>query len=81
MRGQVFAKVKKTGLWIRIDLMQIRIRDFDDQKLEKMYSSKNFFIIFGLKIAIYLSLGLHKGRTSYRRSLQPSKREHPALIT
>ncbi len=25
------------------------------------------------KIAIYLSLGLHKGRPSYRRSLQPSK--------
>ncbi len=25
------------------------------------------------KIAIYLSLGLHKGRTSYRRSLQSSK--------
>jgi hypothetical protein len=26
-----------------------------------------------------MSLGLHKGRPSYRRSLQPSKREHPAL--
>jgi hypothetical protein len=29
-----------------------------------------FFLI---KIAIYLSLGLHKGRLSYKRSLQPSK--------
>ncbi len=29
--------------------------------------------IFLSKIAIYLSLGLHKGRTSYKRSLQPSK--------
>ncbi len=34
---------------------------------------------FGSKIAIYLSLGLHKGRPSYRKSLQPSKKEHPAL--
>ncbi len=33
----------------------------------------NFFIFFGPKIAVYLHLGLHKGRTSYRRSLQPSK--------
>jgi hypothetical protein len=32
------------------------------------------------KIAVYLSLCIHKGRPSYRRSLQPSKRrEHPAL--
>jgi hypothetical protein len=27
----------------------------------------------GLKTTIYLSLGLHKGFPSYRRSLQPSK--------
>ncbi len=27
----------------------------------------------GSKIAIYLSLGLHRGCTSYKRSLQPSK--------
>ncbi len=33
----------------------------------------NSFIFFGPKIAVYLHLGLHKGRTSYRRSLQPSK--------
>jgi hypothetical protein len=33
-----------------------------------------FFIFFGRKkIAIYVSLGLPKGRPSYRRSLQPSK--------
>ncbi len=30
-------------------------------------------MFFWSKIAIYLSLGLHKGRPSYRRSLQPSK--------
>jgi hypothetical protein len=33
---------------------------------------------FEKKVAIYLSLGLHKGRTIYRRSLQPQK-EQPAL--
>ncbi len=32
------------------------------------------FNIFLIKIAIYLFLGLHKGRPSYGRSLQPSKR-------
>jgi hypothetical protein len=32
---------------------------------------KNLFVI---KIAIYLSLYLHKGHPSYRRSLQPSKK-------
>ncbi len=47
----------------------IRIQDFDDKK----YIPEN--------IAIYLSLGLHKIRPSYRRSLQPSKEkiQHAAL--
>jgi hypothetical protein len=30
-------------------------------------------MFFGSKTTIYLSLGLHKGRPSYRRSLQLSK--------
>jgi hypothetical protein len=34
----------------------------------KKFTAENFS-----KIAIYLILGLHKGRPSYRRSLQPSK--------
>jgi hypothetical protein len=53
---------------------------FDDQKLEKFTSVKllyNFWIE-NCNLPI-LTLGLHKGHTSYRRSLQPSKREHPAL--
>ncbi len=55
---------------------RIRIPDpdrvFGDLKLEKIYNKKfNFY--FWIKIAIYLTLGLHKGRPSYRRSLQPSK--------
>ncbi len=33
----------------------------------------NFVFFFWSKIAIYWSVGLHKGRPSYRRSLQPSK--------
>jgi hypothetical protein len=41
----------------------------------KIYSSTTNFDIFLIKIAIYLSLGLHKGRPSYRRSLQPSKKK------
>jgi hypothetical protein len=46
----------------------IRIQGFDDQI--KIYCKKKF----GLKTGtIYLSLGLHHGFLSYRRSLQPSK--------
>ncbi len=52
----------------------IRIQGFHDQKMEKNFSwkKKNFF---GSKTTIYryLSLGLHKERSSYRRSLQISK--------
>jgi hypothetical protein len=45
-----------------------------DQKLKKKNTAEIFFYIFFCsKIAIYLSLGLFKGRPSYRRSLQPSK--------
>ncbi len=36
-------------------------------------TAKNFFPIFWSKIAIYLFPCLHKDRSSYRRSLQPSK--------
>jgi hypothetical protein len=36
---------------------------------EKKYRCKIFFIVFWSKIAIYLSLGPHKGRPSTRRSL------------
>jgi hypothetical protein len=44
------------------------------KNLRRKKTAKKFVYIFFLsKIAIYLSLGLHKGRPSYRRSLQPSK--------
>ena len=33
-----------------------------------------------IKIAIYSSLGLNKGRPNYRRSLQPSKTRKPAFL-
>ncbi len=65
--------------WIRIPDpgSGFRIPDpnpgFDDLKLKKIYSWKFFLLFSWSKIAIYLSLGLHKGRPSYRRSLQPSK--------
>ncbi len=38
----------------------------------KNLQSKFFFTFFGAKIEIYLSLGLHKGRSSYRRNLHTS---------
>jgi hypothetical protein len=49
----------------------IRIRGFDDKKLQKRRAEKFFILFFQSKIAIYLSLGLLKGRQSYRRSLKP----------
>ncbi len=42
-------------------------------KIERIYSWKVLFLFSWSKIAIYLSLGLHKGRPSSRKSLQPSK--------
>ncbi len=40
----------------------------------KNFTAENFFFFFfASKTSIYLSLGLHKGRPSYRRNLQPSK--------
>ncbi len=68
-------------IWIRIqhfrlntdpDPDPIRILGFDDQNLKKNYSWKKTKFSEP-KTTIYLSLGLHKGRPSYRRSLQPSK--------
>ncbi len=77
------------GLQIRIHFIRIRIQHFrlntnpdphpiwiqgfNDQKLKKNYSWKKNLIFFWSKNAIYLSLGLHKVRPSYKRSLQLSK--------
>jgi hypothetical protein len=62
--------------------LQIQISDpdpgFDDLKLKKIIAG-NLISIF--LIAIYLSLGFHKGRPSYRRSLQPSKENIQYLKT
>jgi hypothetical protein len=49
-------------------------RVFDDQKIAKHLQLKNLYFL-KKKIAIYFSLGLHKGRLIYRRSLQPFERE------
>jgi hypothetical protein len=58
---------------IRIRIQHFRLKtDLDDQKLEKIYSwKKNKKTIWDIKTTIYLSLSLHKGHPSYRRSLQP----------
>jgi hypothetical protein len=47
-----------------VDPDPIRVR------IERKNTAEN---MSSFKIAIYLSLGLHIGRPSYRRSLQPSK--------
>ncbi len=48
--------------------IRTRIQSFDGQKCKKLIAETNFKI-FLFRIAIYLSLGLHKGRPIYRRSL------------
>jgi hypothetical protein len=53
------------------EYLPIRSQGFYDQKLQKNLHTK--LIYFWLIIAIYLSLGLHKRRSSYSRSLQLSK--------
>ena len=58
---------------IRIQRIQSGSRGFDGQKLKKNYSWKKFVICFWSKTTVYLSLGLHKGRPSCKRSLQLSK--------
>jgi hypothetical protein len=65
--------------------LRIRIPDpdpgFYDRKLKKITAEKKIKFFFGSKTTIYLSLGLHKGRPSYRRSLQPSKENIQYLKT
>ena len=53
---------------------------FDDLKFKKFIAG-NLISFSWSKIAIYLFLGLHKGRPSYRRSLQPSKENIQYLKT
>jgi hypothetical protein len=78
----IFYDVILPVLWIRIAFMvskRIRIRHFrsmgfDHQNLLHLAAGKiPIFYLHVYKIAIYLSRGLHEGRPSYRRSLQPSK--------
>ncbi len=70
---------------IRINLIRIqhlRLNAYPDPDLgfwwPKTYKNlqvkKKLIITFLSMIAIYLSLGLHKGRPSYRRIFQPSKK-------
>jgi hypothetical protein len=50
-----------------------RIRIRNTAKLKQKYRTAEKNCRFWSKIAVYLSLGLLKGRSNYRRSLQPSK--------
>ncbi len=52
-------------------LMRIRIQGFDDRKSKIIYSWQNG--LFWSKIAIYLSLGLHKGRLKIQDKSSSSK--------
>jgi hypothetical protein len=49
------------------------------KKLKKKLQLENFLIYFGSTIAIYLSLGLHKGSHKLQEKPSALKREPPAL--
>ncbi len=84
-----------SGLWIRIDFMRIRLRIRIQhffycgsgsssrsrvlmiKNLKTIYCWKYFFIYLVKNCNLYLCF--RKGHPSYRRSLQPPIREHPAL--
>jgi hypothetical protein len=53
----------------------IRIQGLYHQKFKKKFTAGKKILFFWIKklLCIYLSLGLHKGRPSYKRSLQVSK--------
>jgi hypothetical protein len=59
----------------------IRIQGFDDQKCKKFTAKKIKFVLDQKLQFFYLSLGLQKGRPSYRRSLQPSKENNQHFKT
>ncbi len=61
-------------------VFRIWIQEFEDQKFKKIYRRKKIWYYFDQKLQFTLSLGLHKGRSSYVHE-KPSalKREHPAL--
>ncbi len=62
-----------SGSGSNTDPYPIRIRGFNDQKLEKTLQLKKKILFSFSKTTIHLSLSLHKERPSYRRSLQLSK--------
>ncbi len=65
--------------WVRTRIQHFRLNTDPDPYpdlrffMAKIGKSVQLKICLPSKIAIYLSLGLHKGRPCYRRSLQPSK--------
>ncbi len=69
-----FIRIQHFRLNTDLDPDAIRIQGFNDQKLKNItYSCKKKKKIFRSKPIICVSLGLHKERLSYRRSLQFSK--------
>jgi hypothetical protein len=68
VQGCGFAYWYGSSIFFKLRIrIQFQIQGFDDQKLKKKFYI-NFFLS---KMEIYLSLGLPKGRPSYKRSLQP----------
>jgi hypothetical protein len=71
-------RIRIQHFWLNTDRDPdpIRIQGFYDQKFKKFAAEKKFNFFY--QTTIYLSLGFHKERPCYRRSLVV-KREHSAI--
>ncbi len=64
---------QEPALQVNTDPDPIRIQGFDDQKLRKKIQLKIFFNLFFQNLQFTCPYASWKGRSSYRRSLQPLK--------
>ena len=78
-------RIRINLIWIRIQNVRLNtnpdpdpIRVFTTKK-KKCTAEKKIALFLIKKTTIYLSLGLHKGRPSYKKKPSDLKREHPAL--
>ncbi len=61
--------------WVRIRIQHVRLNTYPMTKNRKIFIAEEKNLIFlWSKITTYLSLGLHKGRPSYRRNVHAQKR-------
>ncbi len=79
-------RIRFHAIWIRIQHFRLKTDpdpdpEFRRPKVKQNLQLKKNLIFWGIKTTIYLSQGLHKGRPSYKKSLQLSKENIQHLKT